>query len=319
MRAKCIEICDNYIVLKDATEKLITIDTTKEDYIDLINNYIVFNLEGYNIPKKFRLCNIDASYMRRYIDFADKNSHRSDETFNKALLLKIINKDGIINKGIYDRLIITDKNNICEEGKIRADEIWFKGDNPLIHMGDEPTIFICKKAIIDNRCVYGNLIINGASNIIIYADEVIVKHQFIDINTVDEVYCIFRESYGLDTIHNNEYSGAKFIYYIRKYGCINVKFDLDRITPSEIYDRTKSIVTCDDNIITDDSNVKVAVMIAKLYLIISMYKSTKCYKPFKNLAKTTSSKLNNIKYSGKSKVLSTMSDFALKIYNNTFK
>lgn len=127
----------------------------------------------------------------------DKHSTDALAMHNKSLLIgaaPIINKHEYnmecVEGGEYNQLYLSDYARVYL-GDIKADTITFTGGKRLISKKHLNTYIDCQKAIILNKCVMKNII--GWRGVILRAKEIELNHDYIDENTVYEVYSILKE------------------------------------------------------------------------------------------------------------------------------
>lgn len=315
MLAVCLDMIEN-------TNNMI-IQTIKGDILKVSRNtseYNVINIED-SFGGRMVMHPINRQSIWRYKIFNDLSSTRSDKVYEKAMLLGMAFKSPL-ERGHYDKLIITDKNNIIQ-GDISADTIYFIGDNDLDWDTTPKSVnkriqIKCNTAIIDNICVYGYLVTSQTENIeLVIKDKAIISHKFTSLNTVDETFCIFKEACGIDT-QKDTYVG---MHNIRKVLMVDlkkmeIKFNIDA---HDVAVRMRHITLNEIDKIDFKNRHKysVATLTALLQTILSMYESTNNCKEFKDIGHIVSTKLEKECWLLKTEDLRDRSKFILNWYKDT--
>lgn len=162
----------------------------------------------------------------------DKHDTNALTIHNKSLLMgaaPIINKTeynmACVEGGEYNQLYLSDYARAYLDG-IKADTITFTGGKRLISKKHN-TYIDCQKAIILNKCVIKNIV--SYRGVMLSADKIELNHNYIDENTVYEVYHILKKleyeldnrsrvrlitvNFGKDTkVYNTAYKNVRKIY-----------------------------------------------------------------------------------------------------------
>lgn len=187
----------------------------------------------------------------------DESSHKA---FLKSRLLNIcpLNANGIIEKKSYGDIVITDESNELESG-ITAKQITFIGKAPLKLDRHESSAYIrCAKAIIMNPSIMPYIVPSlYGFGIHISSRNIEIKHKFVDINTVYEIYELLKYKYTND-IHENT------LYKIKIY------FDENEVNYIEI----KNIVINTVYKLLDNKKASIGELIVTMHWACIMYIST---------------------------------------------
>lgn len=189
----------------------------------------------------------------------DEASHKA---FIKSRLLNVcpLNPDGVIEGKSYDDIIITDESNKITNS-LRAKQITFIGKAPLdLARSQLPINIRCTKAIIMNASVMPCIVPTlrySIGKVDLLSRNIEIKHDFIDINTVYEIYEILKHKYKND-IHDNT------LYKIKIY------FNENEVSYIEI----KNIVINTIYRLLDDEMVSVGELIVTMHWACIMYIST---------------------------------------------
>lgn len=177
-------------------------------------------------------------------------SYESEKAYHKAV---ITNTD--YYSGSTDRtVVITDRTRELNRD-LYADTIIFIGNKNLINHTMKPRKLKCKHVIIKNRCLMGYIAkMTSNNNVRLIAEYVHIQHNFIDINTVNEIFAII--------LHRMQSSFDREVTKI-----YDVDFESVGIDSKDILDRTLKIA--------EENKDKCKSAIASASLACSMYVSTK--------------------------------------------
>lgn len=229
---KCIGITqDKRYILKYEDCSIIELshieimELIKSKEIGIINLYI-------EMPAKEIRYRRSPAVIREYKKLLDKSkSEESERAYYKSCLLqRETAKDGsrqVVTNNNEGTLVFTDRTTEFANS-IRADTMIFVGNKPLKNIDNEKYIKLrCFKAIIQNRCVYANLM--GTSRIHLWANRIYLKHEFIDKNTVYEI-----AGYLIDLINYKNESMADTIFI--------VDFEKAGIDTKDIFNETMKVI-----------------------------------------------------------------------------
>ena len=278
MKYKCIELTKSRIVIQGVDNSIlefqISDEPTGRELGDIFVN--VVNL-SYNCVHKYFIIDINREYIRRYSMYIDKKSNKSTKAYLKAKTLGKLYIFG--EERIQDYLVFTDKNHKISSGDlIRAHTVQFTGNltlykyskqssagdskdvqKMLIDYDEEfgtKTCIQCDEAILDNLTIYSTLILNYIQTGLLMTKTLILKHNFIHLDTVDEIYCIFKETCGINTIYEHHRKDrlweSKIIVHNENYTKILANFDFNKISIDDIVYRTLKIVDEADNFYSEE-------------------------------------------------------------------
>lgn len=268
--AKCVDIVkengEKIYVLRTADDKIARYKD--KDFLIKIHgeNLRVINLTIADTNKIEFVPWINDEEIANYTKLESINTSEESERafFKSSMLGKSLvhddSNDANIRNGDSD-LIITDRTNRFLS-TVRTDKITFIGnkriDKSMKCFSSSVLKIICDKAIIKNRCVFGNIVINKSNAIRVVAKHVYASHEFIDLNTVNEsmVY--------LANIIDDSFES-------RGDSIIEVDFNRFGISSTDVVDRTLQIIYEKLEEPTED---KLGSITAYMSLACSMYIST---------------------------------------------
>lgn len=239
--AKCIKINNNIYTLKYADGSIKEVD--EETVTHMISYRKVINL-SYYIQKDAIDFYITRESIRNYTLLESKElSKESEDAYYKSKLLgmctsikgsDIIQADKISSKD----LVITDRASILTHN-IKANTITFVGNKPLVidpAVNYERVNIGCKKAIIKNRCVFGLLF---SYPILLLSNNIYLSHEFIDLNTVNEIYELYHNitvQFMYEVADDSQLSWKQAVI-------ISADFKKQGINFEDVYKRTSDIIT----------------------------------------------------------------------------
>lgn len=291
MYYKCISLTKNKIVIQGTDGSILNFDIPDEPTGRELGDLYVFviNLK-YDHVFKYRIQQVDRDYIANYAMLLEGESKRSYKTYLKA---QVLNRLYIPSQN-YDTeyIVFTDKNNTIRQGThIKANTVQFTGSKDIVvssksdeqyaHKGfNRQTQISCDTAIIDNMKIYSKLISRYMHKELLEAKTLVIKHNFLSLDTVEEVLCIFKETVGIDT--NNEFCANELVYHkyvidSNMYTRVLPKFDFDKISLDSIINKVEDVVANDDKRYKDaDSLQQYKRLVATLLFLISMWLT--CYK-----------------------------------------
>lgn len=226
--AKCIKIDrpNKKYLLKDGNGLEMWVTEKQLCIAGLESKIVIINLDS-NLEFKV---DIDKYGLLSSDDEHDTNA---STIHNKSLIMgtapninKTRYKKVCIEGGDYNQLYLSDYARILL-GDIQVNTVTFTGGKELSSISKWHSTYIdCNKAIILNKCIMRNII--GRGGVIIRANEIELNHDYIDENTVYEVYSILKEKrYELDEKNNPK--------------IIRVNFDKDDKLYNKIYKNIRNI------------------------------------------------------------------------------
>lgn len=190
---KCIGI------YKNDTDKIFKLIDNDGNIVE-INEENTINLMVYNRAKVINLTShrysisagldylwsIESIENYKYLEGTEL-CNESEKVYHKAT---ITNTNYDSKKNTSGTVVITDRT--CEINEsLYANTIIFVGNKKLINKSVESKSLKCEHAIIKNRCVMSNIVgVHSSNNIRLYAKHMYIQHNFIDINTVNEIFVI---------------------------------------------------------------------------------------------------------------------------------
>lgn len=292
MYCKIVDISNNIMTLILSDDTILKVKANEEisDNKELMKKYGEINIinGSFNRRAAYYDIKINILSIAAYKKLENSNNLESQRMCNKAKLLGIENTHRISDDGI---LIIGDYNRVLQRS-IYAETIRFIGHTMLVkdtdaHIGVKINL-VCKKAIIENFCVMGNLLISTSlDSISVIAENYILSHSLMDKYTVDEIFHIFR---FMLTSQAGEVILRSNFDVMRK-----ILIDTSKIKDNkkELVNRTlrlmhDALFNCE----YDNLDIKIGEKLAMLYTAICMHESLD-YK-FKQLSTAIVDLSNNL-------------------------
>lgn len=286
---KVLEVTENEFTVQKPNGEIEVIPNIKDILKD--KGYCMINciyMRGFFI--KYRA---DRNLIKSYRYLEDAQSNRSYKTFVKSNLIGTSTKNKEVYGGVYDTLVITDYNNLIK-GHVIANKVYFVGDKKLEIPDSGESVVDCKEAIIDNVCVYGELVNDTNSRVQINISDTHITHRFVGLDTVDEIYVISKEKHGLDTVTGDKYE--KYRVWMPKF-YRSVTVDFKGYNEDALYNRTVGLLEKKRKKINSgmvNTPDKCAELCAMLHLVINMYNSTHKYEKFKIMAEHIYNELSRL-------------------------
>lgn len=268
--ARCISV---------TTENNIDYYTLKYDngHIDKLGGrYILDNI----VRDSIRILNIKINEQRKLEVYKNLSSlenyedlrvniydEKSHNTYIKSRILGICPADdsGVLYSRVYNNIVITDESNILKDN-VRAKKVTFVGGNPLRVSADyfrmgRPSI-VCAKAIIMNPCLMASILPGPYCNgVAIKSSNIEIKHDFIDIFTVYELYDLLDYTYRVGDSYSIQNLKVDF-----KTCSVNFK-DIEKIAIDTTYNNL-------DNMDKLSDKEKRALMLTNMHWLCVLYEST---------------------------------------------
>lgn len=289
MRYKCIELTKNKAVIQGSDNSILEFyipdEPTGREFEDIFIRTLNLRYDNVN---KYRLVEVNRETMMDYLLLIDSKSKQWQKTYLKAQTLnKLYIPD---QKYDNDYIVFTDKNDkIKKDTIIRVNTVHLVGNKHISVISDTGAIVSddrlnttfsdltqikCKEAILENLKIYSKLIDRYIVNGLLEAQTLILKHSFINLCTIEEVLCIFKETCGIDTV--NEFHGRNVVYEdintIRDKSYTKIIIKFNNINLDDAVHKTLTLVEKDDELYSkEDIFKKVRRDVATSLFLISMW------------------------------------------------
>lgn len=275
---KCIDIYK-----RDNNAKMFRLADSNKNIIEL-NEEDTLNLMAYNKIKVINLTtdrhnlsaglhyfwDIQSIENYAYLDSTEL-SDESERVYHKAV---ITNTDYYSCNNTSNTVVITDRTREIRKN-VNTGTIIFVGNKNIINNDMCSKKLKCKHAIIKNRCIMSDIIgIHNTSDIVLDAEHIYIQHDFIDINTVNEIFVII-----MHKIKNSLISEVDKIY--------EVDFESAGIDSKDVLNRTMKFIREYEH---SETGALVCASLA-----CSMYVSTK--RIYNKLLATANGLINKYNYS----------------------
>lgn len=278
MRYNCIELTKNKIVIQGADNSIsefnIPNEPTGREFEDIFIK--VLNLR-YDYVNKYRLIEVNRETIMNYALLVDTESKEWQKTYLKAQALnKLYIPD---QKYDNDYIVFTDKNCKIKKGTtVKAHTVHLVGNKDISKYikndSSDITQIKCKEAILENLKIYSKLIDMYIVKGLLNTQTLILKHNFINLCTIEEVLCIFKETCGIDTV--SEFYNRNMVYEEthtltdERYTKIIIKFN--NINLDDAVHKTLTLVEKDDKLYSKENGFKkVKRDVATSLFLISMW------------------------------------------------
>lgn len=287
---RCIKILNNGVLLQNIDGTIFFEEDNGVDDWLKYKNYILVNIKFNPFTKRYEtICN--KRTIQRYTNFHFGKSS-DDKLYVKSNLLRVAYED--TQDKVWDYCVITDFNNKISKD-IKANSIMFGGIKPLKNTENKNRITLrANEMTIKNICVYGNIIPDPLSrcNYEILAKDFYISHSFVDLNTVDEIYYIFKEVYGLIPV-DNKFLSSGIVQRPEYFRSIIPNFNTELVSIDEVCDKVQHIIQCTTQEDLDENN-KIGVL--KAAFLLSMYIGTNKHYRIKELLDAQLEKANNARF-----------------------
>lgn len=321
---KCIYICEdgyegygNIYTIKYNTCEIEDFTFSRLNEAIMSDKLVVINLKYYNGRYNFEW-SMKELYNYRLLG-VDKISEESKKALEKSIILGISAYDGETNKAriknLSDNIIITDITNLVTDSAT-CKTITFIGQKEIVSEHSYAVKRIrAREVIIKNRCVISN--IQGVSKycdthvrVSIVTRRIHLSHEFIDINTVNEVLVLLD-----NTILNCFEDCADLI--------VSVDFKKAGVDSQKVVDRTIELIKTKINEHILKASIKNVFLkdFEQLYgymsLACSMYVSTEyIYDELLELATICESYIMENEECAKRKETKILHDLTTRLYNS---
>ena len=287
IQAKCIEkirnknnVIEKY-TLQDKTGETITVtskqlkEAIRSGKIEIVNLQLTANgrLMDKNIEDTIKSYSI-----------MNKESENSKNQYNKALMLgvaPVLDVSGCVVGINGKRAVFSDetskfaRNIVAEESTVI-----FNGSKELTKtIRHIPIVLVFGEVIINNPCVMTNIGANDNGTVRLLSTDITIRHNYIDIKTVDEIFRILKNQYNYD--------------YITCVFKIKIDLEVAGLTTDEVYDRAFKILKRQKA--AGNTGRRAYDLIIYLQFIYSMWLSTNKDKRYIDLAQMYIEELYTLK------------------------